>query len=369
MRILVTGSNGFIGKNLTYSLLGLKGFNTTELNRNSQPCELPEIVSKIDIVVHLAAVNRTSDAAEFKASNVTLTSQICDAIAGQKRSIPLIFASSIHASQESEYGLSKRKAEAEIEAFFKKTNNPVIIYQLPGIFGKWCKPNYNSVVATFCHNTAHDLPIEIHDSKRIIRLTYIDDLISDLAHCLSHPINGLQYRQAPNQHLISLGELADQIKLFKECDGSIKNPTLKDDFSRALYSTYMSYLPITSSSYSIAEHKDSRGSFVEMLQIKDFGQVSFITANPGITRGGHFHHSKIEKFLVVKGFAKFQFKNVVTHEKYEIETNHLSPRIVQTLPGWSHDITNVGNDEMIAIIWSNEVFDPVKPDTIGYKVI
>ena len=241
---------------------------------------------------------------------------------------------------------------------------PLTIYRLPGIFGKWCKPNYNNVVSTFCYNITHNLELDIHDPLKSINLAYIDDLVDDLIHTLFYPAEGTHYKDISPNYSITIGELAQELRYFKEFEGSVDLPNLNTPIKKFLYSTYLSYLPISKSNFMVSSHPDSRGNFVEMIKHPTAGQISYLTAKPGTTRGGHFHNSKIEKFLVVKGSAKFRFAHVLTNEKYEIITSEANPQIVQTLPGWVHDITNIGNEEMIAIIWSNEIFDPNHPDTI-----
>jgi UDP-2-acetamido-2,6-beta-L-arabino-hexul-4-ose reductase len=245
---------------------------------------------------------------------------------------------------------------------------PATIFRLPGVFGKWSRPDYNSVVATFCHNIARDLPIQIHDPATELRLVHIDDVVAAVIAALDQGHRGLVYREVEPQYTISLGELAAQICAFKACRTSLVLERVGVGFVRALYSTYVSFLPRQCLAYEIPQHKDERGAFVEMLKTPDAGQFSYFTARPGITRGGHYHHTKTEKFLVIRGRARFRFRHVLTDERFDLTTSGESPEIVETIPGWSHDITNIGDEEMVVMLWANEIFDRNRPDTIHSKV-
>lgn len=368
VRVLVTGSNGFVGKNLTVRLSELPDFDVLHFNRNGESATLQEKMKVADAVVHLAGINRPKDAAEFAVGNVDLTGQVCDAIRATGRPIPLILASSIQAELNNPYGQSKRAAEQAVEQLSVETGNPAVIYRLPNIFGKWCKPNYNSVVATFCHNIANDLPIQINDPSTFLKLVYVDDVISSFIQALRNSVHGLHWPDVEPVYGIRLGELAEQIEAFKNCRTSLVSERVGAGLVRALYATYVSYLPPAKFAYGLPSYGDQRGVFVEMLKTEDSGQFSFFTAHPGITRGGHYHHTKTEKFLVIKGSARFGFRHVLTNETYEVFTCGDKPEVVETVPGWTHDITNIGDDEMIVMLWANEIFDRQKPDTIAMKV-
>lgn len=368
MKILITGADGFIGKNLIQHLVYKTGHHILQFKKDNNLNELFELIKNSDLVIHLAAINRTSNDSDFIKTNQELTEIICQQIEALPSPIPIIFTSSLQATHLSSYGKSKRLAEVAIEDHSMRTKASAVIYRLPGVFGKWCKPNYNSVVATFCHNIAHNLPIDIHEPEKTIPLIYIDDLIEDLLRLISAIPQGLTFRNISPEYSISLRELAEVIHSFKKNQSAINLPSFCNPIVGRLYSTFLSYLPIVESGYKISRHTDARGSFVEMIKHPNGGQVSYLTAKPGITRGGHFHHSKTEKFLIVKGSAKFRFSNVLSNEKYEITVSEKHSQIIQTLPGWVHDITNVGNDEMIAIVWSNEIFDPNRPDTITLDI-
>lgn len=372
MKLLVTGANGFIGKNLIFHLNGLPGTVVRRFVRGDEVANLPTLISEIDAVVHLAGENRPAHESLFEQVNAGLTLQICEAIRNQinntGRHVPLILASSIQAEFKNPYGQSKLAAEKSAELLAKETGNPVAIYRLPGVFGKWCKPNYNSVVATFCHNKAHDLAVSIRDDDARVRLVYIDDVVKNIIEQISTIWLGVVRPVIRPEYNISLGELSKNIDAFKNCRSDLVIERVGAGFTRALYATYISYLPVNKFAYSVQAHADERGVFVEMLKTYDSGQFSFFTAYPGVTRGGHYHHTKTEKFLVIKGHARFGFRNVLTDEVHHIETNGDKPQIIETVPGWVHDITNIGKEEMVVMLWANEIFDRSNPDTLAAKV-
>ena len=368
MRVLITGSNGFIGRNLAVRLGELGGVEILGFDRDDSLDDLAERVGRSDAVVHLAGINRPQNVQEFVEGNTDLTVRLCDLIAATGRKMPLIITSSIQAELANPYGESKRGAELAGEALAAKTGNPVAIYRLPGVFGKWCRPNYNSVVATFCHNIANDLPIQINDPAAILRLVYVDDVVAEFIRALEAIPAGLARGEVSPVYGITLGDLAAQIEAFKNCRVSLVSERVGTGLVRALYSTYVSYLSPEKFAYDLPKYGDERGVFVEMLKTQDSGQFSFFTAHPGVTRGGHYHHSKTEKFLVIKGRARFGFRHVLTGERHEIFTSGGQPQVVETVPGWTHDITNVGDDEMVVMLWANEIFDRARPDTIAAKV-
>lgn len=371
-RILVTGANGFIGKNLVVHLKELSNVSVATFVRDDDAALLPQLVAQADAVVHLAGENRPADEAAFAQVNSGLTVVLCKAIEQEFRSagrqVPLVLASSTQAEHDNPYGRSKLAAEAVVEALAKETGNPCVIFRLPGVFGKWCKPNYNSVVATFCHNIARDLPIQINDPAASLRLVYVDDVVTALLAALDAPASGCVQAKVEPEYTTALDELANQIRAFGDCRSTLMTERVGTGFVRALYATYVSYLPNEKFSYQVTQHADPRGVFVEMLKTPDSGQFSYFTAHPGITRGGHYHHTKTEKFLVIKGEALFRFRHLLTNELVELRTSGGAPQVVDTIPGWTHDITNVGNDEMVVMLWANENFDRQKPDTVASKV-
>lgn len=370
--VLVTGANGFIGKNLLVRLGELPGHTVSSFVRGDNPDTLPNLVAQADAVVHLAGENRPADESAFETVNAGLTEALCKAIQNETnstgRQIPLVLASSIQAERDNAYGRSKLAGEQAVYNLAKNTGNPAIIFRLPGVFGKWCKPNYNSVVATFCHNIARGLPIQINDPNASLRLVYVDDVVAALVDAIQCTSMGASQRQVQPEYECTLGDLAAQIKAFDNCRTNLITEAVGTGFVRALYATYVSYLPADKFSYCIPQYTDPRGTFVEMLKTPDCGQFSYFTAHPGVTRGGHYHHSKTEKFLVIKGEALFRFRHLLSNELIEIRTSDKQPQVVDTIPGWAHDITNIGNEEMIVMLWANENFDRERPDTVASKV-
>ena len=368
MKVLVTGADGFIGKNLCVSLSRSSAVEVVKFTRETDVADLPGLVAGVDFIFHLAGVNRPKEEKEFFEGNADLTKLICDAIRDTGRKIPVILSSSTQAERMNPYGRSKLQAEMHLLNLYMENENPVYIYRLPNVFGKWCKPNYNSVVATFCHNISHDLPIQINDPSAPLTLVHIGDVVSSFMRVMRElPKETLHIDVAPVYNT-TVGELADQLMQFKKSRETLVTEAVGDGFMRVLYATYISYISPDQFNYPLKKHEDPRGVFVEMLKTKDSGQFSFFTAHPGITRGGHYHHVKTEKFLVIKGKARFGFRHIMTDEVREIFTSGDTPEIVETVPGWSHDITNVGDDEMVVMLWANENFNPAKPDTVAYKV-
>lgn len=362
MRVLVTGSDGFIGKNLVVKLRE-KDVAVVPFGSKETFAKLQELIGTIDFIIHLAGVNRPKNVDEFAAGNSKLTHKICDLIIRSGFKIPILFSSSIQAGLDNPYGISKLESEQILLEYSKKQNIAVYIYRLPNVFGKWCRPNYNSVVATFCYNIINDLPIHISDANVLLRLVYVDDVISAFVNSLQR-MPETSYCEVSPIYSITVGKLAEQLKLFKTSRKSMMIDSVGYGLSRALYSTYVSYLGPKQFSYCLPKHEDARGFFVEVLKTKHSGQFSYFTAFPGITRGGHYHHTKTEKFLVVKGEARFCFRNIITGEKYSYCVSDTVPEVVETVPGWVHNITNIGNDEMIVLLWANEIFDHKQPDTI-----
>lgn len=367
MRVLITGADGFIGKNLLVHLREQQ-IETVSFTRGTAEEQLPQLLENVDFVFHLAGVNRPKDPGEFAAGNKELTEHLCDAIRASGRRIPVAYTSSIQAEIDNPYGISKMGAEQALIALEKDTGSPVYIYRLPNVFGKWSRPNYNSAVATFCYNIANGLPIQVNDPSATVRLVYIDDVIAEFLRVMTERPSGMHMPDCQPVYTITVGELAERIRAFKNSRESMLTEEVGTGLTRALYSTYLSFIKPEHFSYPLFVHEDARGRFVEMLKTKDSGQFSFFTAHPGITRGGHYHHSKNEKFLVIQGEARFGFRHIITGESYELFTGGAKPEIVETVPGWSHDITNVGDTEMIVMLWANEIFDRQHPDTITHKV-
>lgn len=372
MKVLITGANGFVGKNLQLHLAERQDVQVVCFTRSDDVAQLPALLKSVDFVFHLAGVNRPHDPQEFITGNVDLTQALCRAVCAMSettgKKVPMVYTSSTQVGCSNLYGQSKLEAEDALLAASRSHQLPVHILRLPNVFGKWCKPNYNSVVATFCHNIANDLPIQINDSSTCLRLVYVDDVVSEFLHALDSIVDGVRWGEVTPGYTITLGELAAQIEAFKNCRSNLLSERVGTGLVRALYATYVSYLPPSKFAYDLPRFGDERGVFVEMLKTPDSGQFSYFTAHPGVTRGGHYHHSKTEKFLVIKGHARFGFRHIVTNETYEILTFGDMPQVVETAPGWAHDITNVGKEEMIVMLWANEIFDHDHTDTIRSKV-
>jgi UDP-2-acetamido-2,6-beta-L-arabino-hexul-4-ose reductase len=374
-RVLITGANGFIGKNLQLHLAERRDVQVVRFTRGHTVDQLSELLPSVDFIFHLAGINRPDDKEEFITGNTILTQTICDAVAqvaaSSGKKVPVVFASSIQATKDNPYGLSKRAAEYSLFSLQRTAGVPVYVFRLPNVFGKWCKPNYNSVVATFCHNITRGLPIRIDDPGAPLTLAYVDDVISRFLQVMDgadDAVDAEGFSTVVPQYTSTVGEVASLIQSFSESRVSLMTGRVGAGWARALYATYVSYLPVESFAYNVPHHGDQRGIFVEILKTPDCGQFSYFTAHPGITRGAHYHHTKTEKFLVIKGVARFRFRHMQTGETHELITRGDKAEIVETIPGWTHDITNVGNDELLVMLWANEVFDRELPDTFSCKV-
>lgn len=367
MRIVVTGADGFIGKNLRVRLREQGYADVQYVTREVGADVLRRAIVEAEFVFHLAGVNRPQTDSEFETGNVEFTKWICDALSTTGRKVPVVFSSSTQIERDNAYGRSKRLAEEILLEYARRTGAKVSLFRLPNVFGKWCRPNYNSVVATFCHNIARGLPIAINDPGTQLRLVHIDVVADALIAQISGDAPAGLVDVAP-VYETTVGDLARTLFEFAESRASLITGEVGLGFKRALYATYVSYLPSQSFSYALPLHGDHRGAFVEMLKTPDCGQFSYFTAHPGITRGEHYHHSKTEKFLVIRGTARFSFRHIVTGERHEEFVRGEEPRVVETVPGWTHNITNVGTDELIVMLWANELFDRERPDTVAMKV-
>jgi UDP-2-acetamido-2,6-beta-L-arabino-hexul-4-ose reductase len=370
MKVLITGADGFIGKNLQLHLAERPDVQVVCFTRSHDLAQLPVMIQGVDFVFHLAGVNRPMDPIEFVLGNTDLTQVLCRVVAtvaettGKK--VPIVYTSSTQAAYENAYGNSKRGAEDALFEVHRIYGVPVHVFRLPNVFGKWCKPNYNSVVATFCYNIARNLPIKVNDANAALTLVYIDDVIERFIQIMDDalPMTGNKgFATVQPQYISTVGELARLIRSFMDSRTTLMIERVGSGLVRALYATYVSYLPAESFAYTIPRYADQRGVFVEMLKTPDCGQFSYFTMRSGSTRGGHYHHTKTEKFLVIKGEARFKFRHMYTLEEFELVVNGDFPTIIETVPGWTHDITNTGGDEMVVMLWANEVFDRVNPDT------
>lgn len=368
MKVLITGSKGFVGKNICLYLRSFPQFEILTFDRSDTVFDLETILASIDVIIHLAGENRPKLSTDFDKVNAKLTQTICNILNKQNNQAKVILASSIHAISDTDYGRSKFAAEQALIKLNESNGNQVTIFRFPGIFGKWCKPNYNSVVATFCHNFANGLSIKVNDAQKVLKLVYIDDVVASLTSQITNYSSKVSYPSVKPEFEVTLGSLAEQVKSFRKSRKSLELDAVAKGLSRALYSTYVSYLPKNKFSFDIPAHNDVRGSFVEFFKNKEVGQFSFLTVNPGFSRGSHFHHTKTEKFIVVKGSASFGFRHMITNEKHYLEVSDEKPKIVETIPGWAHNITNIGSDDLIALVWANEIYNSKLPDTIPSPV-
>ncbi|HHX32133.1 MAG TPA: capsular polysaccharide biosynthesis protein CapF [Bacteroidales bacterium] len=381
MKVLITGAKGFIGKNLVAQLNNIKegkakhnslgsALTLFEFDKDTDPSLLDEYCQKADFVFHLAGVNRPKEQSEFMEGNFGFTSDLLDTLKKHNNNCPIMLSSSIQAELDNPYGESKKAGEDLLLKYGKETGAKVYIYRFPNVFGKWCRPNYNSAVATFCHNIAHDLPVQVNDPNHPMTLVYIDDVVQELINCLvGNPNKEGDYCKVATEHQIKLGEIVELIKSFKESRTTLQVPNLSDSITKKLYSTYLSYLPEDSFSYPLKMNVDERGSFTEFLKSPDRGQVSINISKPGITKGQHWHHTKNEKFLVVSGTGVIRFRKI--NEPSEIIEYHVSGEkleVVDIPVGYTHNIENLGNTDMVTVMWVNEVFDPEHPDTFFLPV-
>lgn len=366
--IAVTGAGGFVGRNLLLRLKETGRFDVVPILRDATDQDWMERIGAADAVVHLAGVNRPTDPAEFATGNGGTAALLADAVEAAGRPIPILYASSAKAVEPGVYGESKKAAEDVLLSLAERTGAPVAVYRLPNIFGKWCRPNYNSAVATFCHNIARGLPIRIDNPAAPLTLVYIDDVIDAFISLLDAGAFATGFHVVAPAYDSTVGAVAEIVRRFRDdrADNLIQN--VGSGLIRALYATYVSYLPPVEFSYPIASHRDPRGAFSEMLKTRDAGQFSYFNALPGVTRGGHYHHTKTEKFLIVHGEALFRFRHMLTGEVHEVRTSAAAPVVVETVPGWTHDVTNVGDGIMVSLLWANEIFDRQRPDTIAEKV-
>jgi UDP-2-acetamido-2,6-beta-L-arabino-hexul-4-ose reductase len=370
LKVLVTGAKGFIGNNLVIVLKRRANVEVVGYDLDSPPGRLEEELGKADVIYHLAGVNRPERVEDFIEGNFDLTMQICDTLRRLERKPMLVLSSSTQAALDNPYGLSKRKAEEAVFAFGTQTGASVFVFRLPGVFGKWCRPNYNSVVATFCHNIARDMAITISDPSKEIRLAYVGDVIHHFIGIIDGrlPVYDQRYCLAEPTYRITLGALAETIRGFRESRVSLNVPDMREAFIHALYSTYISYLPSDLFSYSLSQRTDHRGELAELLKSPHIGQIFASRTRPGITRGNHYHDTKVEKFVVLEGEAVIRFRHISGGDVIEYLVSGREFRIVDIPPGYTHAIENVGQNDLIVLFWANEIFDPDKSDTFSMNV-
>ena len=377
MNILVTGANGFVGRNLisqlhniqsgkakNYKMLGkLKVF---EYDVNSDPAELEAYCKCADFVFNLAGVNRPKDPAEFVKGNFGFASTLLNTLKKYNNTCPVMISSSTQAAQDNPYGESKRAGENLLFDYSKATGSKVLVYRFPNVFGKWCRPNYNSAIATFCHNITHGLDIQVNDRSVVMNLVYIDDVVNELIAALTGDENRVgEYCAVPTVHTITLGEIVDLLYTFQSSRVNLTVPNVGNAFEKKLYSTYLSYLPTNQFSYPLKMIVDERGSFTEIIRSLDRGQVSVNISKPHITKGNHWHHTKNEKFVVVSGQGVIRFRKMDEPDAEVIEYLVSGSKIeVVDIPiGYTHNIENLGDTDMVTFMWCNECFDPQNPDT------
>lgn len=399
MNILITGANGFLGKNLKEELHNIatgkdrsytivNSISVMECNSDSDENTITEYCKIADVIYHFAAVNRTENKEDFQRVNIEFTKKIISYLEKYENFCKFVFASSLQATLEgrfagSEYGKSKKEAERVLCEYAERTGAEVLIYRFPGIFGKWCKPNYNSVVATFCYNISRDLPIQINDATTEIQLIYIDDVVNEMVRLLNSQehlsyeyTNGKRWKYCcvPETYMINIGELANMLHGFRDMRSSLEIPDVGNSLIKKMWATYLSYLPEDRFSYPLKTNVDERGSFTEIIKTVNKGQFSINISKKGITKGQHWHHSKNEKFIVVSGKAKIQFRKIGIDEKgnrfpvVEYVVSGENIEVVDIPTGYTHNIINVGESDLVTLIWASEIFDPQKPDTFYEEV-
>ncbi|MBR5552538.1 MAG: NAD-dependent epimerase/dehydratase family protein [Clostridia bacterium] len=398
MKILITGSAGFVGKNLTAALQNIKNgkdrtrpdlsiSNIYEYDVETDPALFDEYCKNADFVFHLAGVNRPQDPKEFMTGNFGFTSELLETLKKHKNTCPVMISSSIQATcigrYDGDYGRSKKAGEEIVFSYSKETGAKVLVYRFPNLFGKWCRPNYNSAVATFCNNTANDLPITVNDRNTVLELLYIDDLVCEMLdalegkehHCSFDGIetvlcdNGA-YCAAPVTHKVTLGEISDLLEQFSAQPKSLVMPEIcEGSFAKKLYSTYLSYLPKEKIAFPLKMNEDARGSFTELLKTEKCGQFSVNISKPGITKGQHWHHTKWEFFIVVSGRGLIQMRKIGSDEVLNFEVSGDRIEAIHMLPGYTHNIINLSDSEnLVTVMWANEQFDPNHPDTFFEEV-
>lgn len=368
MRILVTGAKGFIGRNLVAELKNRKDNDIFEYDADTDPALLNEYCKQAEFVYHLAGVNRPVDQSEYMVGNYGFTKALLDTLK-QNDPCPVMFSSSIQAEISNDYGNSKKAGEDLVFQYAAETSTRAYIYRLPNIFGKWCRPNYNSVVATFCHNIAHGLPVTVHDPKVRMKLAYIDDVIQELINAsIGKEQHNGEFCEIPVTYTISLGEMVDIIYSFQKSRTDLSVPDMSDPFVKKLYSTYTSYLPEESFCYELQAKSDQRGSFTEVFRTSDRGQISVNITKPGFTKGNHWHHTKTEKFLVLGGEGVIRLRKINTNKVIEFYVSSKKLEVVDIPVGYTHSIENIGREDLITLMWVNESFNSDYPDTYYLEV-
>jgi len=370
MNVLVTGSSGFVGSNLVVWLRKLDGYQVFEFNKDNSEEDLTQALAAADYVVHLAGVNRPQTVDEFTTGNVDLTARICNYLLAAGRTVPILLSSSIQAELDNPYGVSKRQAEEVLTDYAQRSGARVVVFRLTNVYGKWSRPNYNSVVSTFCHNIANNLPITISDPNREIDFIHVDDVIR----CFMEELTvdspaGVHYRDGRPSYPVTLGRLAELLRSFRASRQTLIVPDFSDAFTHKLYGTFLSYLAPDDFAYNLTKRTDPRGSLAEFVKSPPFGQIFVSRTKPGITRGNHYHHTKTEKFLVLEGEAIIRFRHIKSDEVIEYSVQGEEYRVLDIPTGYTHSIENVGDGELITLFWASEIFDPDRPDTAWEEVL
>lgn len=368
--VLITGAAGFIGKNLVATLKRRDDIRLIQFDVNTDPAVLDSGLAEADLIYHLAGVNRPKDVSEFVTGNTGLTEQILAGLVKLGRTSTFVISSSAQAELDNPYGKSKKAAEDAVLKFNKETGAPVCIYRLPGVFGKWSRPNYNTIVATFCHNIARGLDININDPDREMELAYIDDVIAAfLRHLDGPPDPARQCYNVPRTFRVTLGELAERIRRLHAICETLTVPDQSDDFMKCLHATYLSFLPENGFGHPVKLNTDNRGWLFELIKSEHFGQIFVSKTLPGITRGNHYHDTKVEKFCVIQGRGVIRFRRIDSEEILKYPVDDQAIQVVDIPPGYTHSIENTGEGEMICLFWANEIFAPKKADTYFAPVI
>lgn len=384
-KILVTGSNGFVGKNTVVALREAKKYEILTIDRDNTEEELKEATLNADFIVHLAGINRPRETKEFYEGNGGLTEKVVGFLKEGKKNTPILITSSTHVELDNDYGKSKKQSEEALVRYSDECNSDVYIFRLPNLFGKWCRPNYNSAVSTFCYNIAHDLDVWVNDPSIELNLVYIDDVVQSIIDCIEDTnitklkdvneevaltnvsVSSIQidkyYYEVTTVYKRTLGNIVDSLKMFRNMRKSLLIPDLSDGFNKALYSTYLTYLEEDDFSYFLDKKEDNRGWLAELVKSPQFGQMFVSKTHPGITRGNHWHHTKTEKFIVIQGQANIRFRKIDEDKVIEYIVDGEKPQVLDIPPGYTHSIENIGQDEVITLFWSNEMFNPEKPDT------
>ncbi|WP_075981926.1 polysaccharide biosynthesis C-terminal domain-containing protein [Bacillus massilinigeriensis] len=369
MKILVTGAGGFVGKNLIVELKNRGYTDILEVHKDTDFFLLSRYTKECDFVYHLAGVNRPKNEDDYMKENYGFTIKLLQLLRMHKNNSPIVFTSSIQANQENPYGKSKNACEKLLFKYGQETGANILVYRLPNLFGKWCKPNYNSVVATFCHNISRNKEVQIHNRETLLTLCYIDDVIEEFLHSLEgNESKEGDFCVVPVSYQITLGELSDKLYAFQDNRESLVMPSLENAFDRALYSTFLSYLEEDNFSYKLKKNVDHRGWLTEFIKSQSMGQIFISKTRPGVIRGNHWHHTKVEKFLVIQGEAVIRFRKIDSDQVIEYRVNGENPEVVDIPVGYTHSIENTGDVDVITLFWACEIFNPEKPDTYFVEV-